>query len=77
MTDQSDQSAQPEHGEPGSEIEQDQTHQSRDQARDQAVIDDEKEAMRRAKLPKPGNDAPEAENPKIAEIESVLAAIRH
>lgn len=61
---------------PGSEIEQD-THTSHDQERDQSVIDDEKEAMRRAGLPKPSDDAPEAENPKIAEIESVIAAVRH
>lgn len=46
-------------------------------AKDAEVIDDEKEAMRREGLPNPADETPEAENPRVAEIESIIAAVRH
>lgn len=48
-----------------------------DNAKNAEVIDDEKEAVRREGLPNPADETPEAENPRVAEIESIIAAVRH
>ncbi len=60
------------------DIERSQDRSSPDNARDSDVIRDEKEAMRRKNnLSDPSDEAPEAEKPTVAEIESINAAIGH
>lgn len=67
----------------GIEGEQDEHRVSQDsaagceQARNADVLRDEQEAMRRKELSLWSNEPAEAQDPQVAEIESLMAAVRH